>query len=231
MEMPMSLTDRVNLRFSNFQRCVIIGKDPRVAIPFFSLVLLIIESPRLISYENIEASAIQIWQIVSLTFPELVEDFVGSVLPVWHNIEMSVNGRGPTHFNMCIRLKHAHTTVFLVKNPHETFDDLRAALLDLLTERFPNGQFHGEQLPTSIDQLVLGSPRNPQDLQQGWDAFHGIDYATTTLTDYNVKDGSVLAFGFALTGFPPLIDDDMFNIRIPTYEETYDNVPQPDSPS
>lgn len=122
--------------------------------------------------------------------------------------------------HLSLRFKHGLHTVFLFVDPLQPISTMSALLLDILRERYPDGELSTSQGPTPIPtpgsetKLVYANLNNPLDPADGWERLELSD--SDTPSRKGIKDGSVLAFAMAAAG---AADDVEFVVDWPTVED------------
>ncbi|KAI9672332.1 MAG: hypothetical protein M1817_003354 [Caeruleum heppii] len=155
----------------------------------------------------------------------------------------------PTPLSMTLRFKSHTTTVLLYAQPTDSFTAIKTALLTALHARNPSGAFHDAVIPTSPDQVMLGRPRDPKDLSQGFTTLEipegepengargrkmgGQKSVLDCPQGVGLKDGAVLAFKFTDLNDENEDGEDeedelanaeiegTWEVSLPSYEEEY----------
>ena len=108
--------------------------------------------------------------------------------------------------HLSVRFKHGLHTVFLFVDPLQPVSEMTAELLDVLRERYPEGELNSTQGPTSIPKadddsgttIVYGKLKNPGDTTEGWQRLALKDGDTPSRK--GITDGMVLAFAVVPEG-------------------------------
>lgn len=124
--------------------------------------------------------------------------------------------------HLSLRFKHGVHTIFLFVDPLKPVSAMTDQLLDVLRERYPDGELRSTRGPTRIPgpgeeaELVYGKLKNPGDPAEGWQRLElkGSD----TPSRKGITDGMVLAFAVAREG-----DDDVeFTVDWPSAGDELD---------
>ncbi|CAL3972339.1 hypothetical protein PZA11_004519 [Diplocarpon coronariae] len=124
---------------------------------------------------------------------------------------------------LTLRFKYSRLTILLFVDALTTFPSILQELLTTLRERYPLG------LPTSPDtytpipdsglDVVLGVPKDPFDLEKGWEE---LDLTTAGLKEtpksLGIADGAQIAFAFASE---ETREKGHFKVEVPNVAELY----------
>lgn len=107
--------------------------------------------------------------------------------------------------HLSLRFKHGLHTIFLFVDPLQPVSAMTAQLLDVLRERYPEGELQSTQGPTAIPgpdddetRIVYAKLRNAADPAEGWQRLElkGAD----TPSRKGITDGMVLGFAVVREG-------------------------------
>lgn len=131
--------------------------------------------------------------------------------------------------------------MLLFTTPQTDFGIIKQELLSILTLTHSSGDLNGYKIPSDPEDVLLGIPVDPDDLQQGWTKLFipeqeldnaqsgrkrragGKRSALNCPQGVGLKDGAALAFKFRTPGYHE--EDDMMDISeewdviIPSYED------------
>ncbi|KAI9828523.1 MAG: hypothetical protein M1819_006579 [Sarea resinae] len=156
---------------------------------------------------------------------------------------MPSNDPGPLSWTL--RFKHHKTTILLFVEPLQSFHSIKMGLIQALNATRPDGKLDGLAIPSDPEEVLLGLPRNPHDLGEGWVALEipeveileedggkrkiggkqGI--LNTSPQGAKLKDGAVLAFKFRRNVADmdahgmALEDEEQWDVLVPSYEDEY----------
>jgi hypothetical protein len=140
-----------------------------------------------------------------------------------------------------LRLKRQKTTILLFADPNTTLSDLKQQLLKALRATHPTQVLSdGKGIPTSVADVELGLPVEPNDLTQGWRMID-LSFTDDNTTDagstkgavskdkalktLGIKADSVLAFRFKNEDGDlddeTLGEDIGFKVDIPDWEDAF----------
>ncbi|KAI9742882.1 MAG: hypothetical protein M1818_003611 [Claussenomyces sp. TS43310] len=136
-----------------------------------------------------------------------------------------------------LRFKHGRITILLYIEPLTPFATLKSDLLDTLRERYPLGlpapsngsgtvpeiQPH-TQIPDSIEDIALGVPVDECDAGKGWQELVLMNGGTgirDSPKSLGLKDRGMVAFRFKKGDEMEGAGESLFEVTLPTYEETY----------
>jgi hypothetical protein len=125
-----------------------------------------------------------------------------------------------------LRFKHGKHTVLLFANSLTPFTKVKADLLAVLRDRYPEGLLVStspdpKPIPDSINNVALGVPIDVYDPRKGWTELDvtsgGLKECPKTL---GLKDGAIIAFAFLEKDEE--FGEPVFDVEWSSYEDNFD---------
>lgn len=148
----------------------------------------------------------------------------GGIITSLTHLSLQANDDDVKSTAWTLRFKHGKHTVVLMAEPLTAFSTLKAKLLEILEERYPDGLPSSTSpaplsIPTSVNEILLGVPIDTYEPSKGWVEITTDGGVKDTPKSLGLKDNCMIAFAFIEgdQGEEPV----EFHVEFSSYDDQY----------